>query len=98
MKTLYLDFSKAEPIDREMYICTYFNEQKNKPKQAPFVINIQGTYIKLDSLLCLVPKKHKKEVFDWIAEININPIAVGPTMFPPFDFRWDRSIINGNTN
>lgn len=93
MKTLYLDFGKAEPIDREMYICTYFGQQKKKPIQAPFVINVQGTYIKLDSLLELVPKENKKEIFDWIAEINIKPTAFGPSMFPPFNFKWKREEI-----
>ena len=93
MKTLYLDFGKAKPIDREEYICTYFNEQKRKPIQAPFVINVQGTYIKLDSLLELVPKENKKEIFEWIAEINIKPDAFGPSMFPPFTFKWKREEI-----
>lgn len=83
-RVILLDRSKAKIINRREYL------ENTNIKHIP-LLNVEGSYIFADSILDLtVNKKYNNKLFQWLYEINIEPLNYKEHMNPAFAFRWVR--------
>jgi hypothetical protein len=100
MKTVYLNYYKANLIDYKEYMNKFsirkvdingFDDTVIQPYKlligAPQIINVEGSYIELNDLLKLSSSKDKLIVNAYIMAVKNN---VDEKLIPNVEFKWRR--------
>lgn len=87
MKTVYLSYNKARPIDRNKFLEEHdASKQTYKTlKETPLLICIEGSYIAVDDLPNLVVNKYYGSIVNqWVSNIKSGNIPAFIT------YKWRR--------
>ena len=72
--TFYFVYNKEYIVDRNKYMKKYTNNKnKNILKGSPILVNIEGSYVYLDSLQYMLhhkSEKYKRFLFEWIRDVR----------------------------
>lgn len=92
MVTVYLNRMLAVPWDLNEYYKKYDVKDKYQLLQgAPVLINVEGTYVELESLIYAAKAKDRKLISMFISSIR-HPFNKGtPCLMPVIKFKWNRN-------
>ncbi len=101
MKTVYLNYYKANLIDYKEYMDKYsikktdvngFDDTVIQPYKlligAPQIINVEGSYIELNDLLRLSSLRDKTIINTYITAVKSN----AECLIPFVEFKWKRDV------